>query len=373
MGFNALKRKRYVNHLNNTKSRAYTYTFCNTYSIEIKFTMGITVVGSLNYDLVTYTDRLPLAGETLKANGFETHAGGKGLNQTIGLARMRPTDTCYSVRMVGSVGADSFGAQLVDILNANNVDVSTIKTIEGQSTGVATIIVEEQQGGQNRILLSEGANGNTVYSPDELTHIFATIEEMDRADGRHFVVFQHEIPDPCSIMSWIKNKYPSFQIIFNPSPCKPLPRRDWGNVDVLIINEIEALQIAKAIYPKDIWEGYEKLIKDQFIEGYRRICLDFQQNLINRVNDGVVVITLGSQGAVYCSNRHATVGYTPSVNGIKVVDTTGAGDTFLGSLVTQLYLDVSLEEAISFATKASSLAIQRRGAAESIPTYSEVV
>lgn len=334
--------------------------------------MGITVIGSLNYDLVTYTDRLPFAGETFRANSFETHAGGKGLNQTIAIAKLKQTGSDYSVRMVGNVGADSFGHELINLLVANEVEVSTIKIVEDKSTGVATIIVEEMNGGQNRILLSEGANGNTVYSPDELSEIFSKIKEKDIEDDRHLVVFQHEIPDPCSIMKWLKENHPSFEVIFNPSPCKPLAREYWRNVDVLIINEIEALQIAEAIFSKEIYDEYKNLVSENFVEGYRKICQEFQQNLISNINNAAVVVTLGSQGSLYCSKNHKCVGYTPSLKGINVVDTTGAGDTFLGSLVTQLYYNVPLEDAIKFSTKASSLTIQRKGAAESIPTYSEV-
>lgn len=335
--------------------------------------MGITVVGSLNYDLVTYTDRLPFAGETFRANSFETHAGGKGLNQTIAIAKLQQTGSSYSVRMVGNVGDDAFGQPLLDLLSVHKVDVDAVRTIAGQSTGVATIIVEEKMGGQNRILLSEGANGSTVYTSEELCGIFSNIEHRDVRDGKHFVVLQHEIPDPCSIMSWLRKNYPDFQVVFNPSPCKPLAREEWKNVDVLIINEIEALQIVEAVYSKEVYEEYKSLVGESFIDGYRKICQEFQQHLVGETHDAAVVVTLGSQGALYCSKSHKSVGYVPSLKVEKVVDTTGAGDTFLGSLVTQLYLGVPLEDAVKFSTKASSLTIQRKGAAESIPTYSEVV
>ncbi|QLQ78806.1 hypothetical protein HG537_0B01540 [Torulaspora globosa] len=332
--------------------------------------MSITVVGSLNYDLVTYTDRLPEAGETFRANSFETHAGGKGLNQTVAIARLREPGSESVLRMVGNVGEDMFGQELVDLLVENGVDCKEVKKVRGVSTGVATILVEERDGGQNRILLSEGANGKTVYGPDELSRIFSGTS----CEGeKHYVVFQHEIPDPCSVMSWLKVNRPEFQIVFNPSPFKRLELEAWKKVDILIVNEIEALQIVEAVFPEQEFESYRDMIANDFIGSYRKLCLEFQRKVVSQTNSATVVITLGSQGSLFCSKDHPQVGYAPSITGINVVDTTGAGDTFLGSLVSQLHTGASLEDAIKFSTRASSLTIQKKGAAESIPTFSEVM
>ncbi|QLL31293.1 hypothetical protein HG536_0B01560 [Torulaspora globosa] len=332
--------------------------------------MSITVVGSLNYDLVTYTDRLPEAGETFRANSFETHAGGKGLNQAIAIARLRHPGSKSLLRMVGNVGEDMFGQELLDLLTENGVDCKEVKKVGGMSTGVATILVEEKNGGQNRILLSEGANGKTVYGPDELSRIF---NGKSSGGEKHYVVFQHEIPDPSSIMSWLKLNRPEFQIVFNPSPFKHLELEAWKNVDVLIVNEIEALQIVEAVYPEEECESYRSMIGNDFLGGYQKLCLEFQRRVVSQTNSATVVITLGSQGSLFCSKDHPQVGYTPSLTGINVVDTTGAGDTFLGSLVSQLHSGARLEDAIRFSTKSSSLTIQKKGAAETIPTFSEVM
>lgn len=124
--------------------------------------MGITTIGSLNYDVVTFTDRVPQAGETLRGNTFETHAGGKGLNQTIALSKLKNTSATYDVRMVGSVGDDSFGKQLKDLLQNSGVNTDKVQVIEKKSTGVATILVEQKNGGQNRIILTEGADRKSV-------------------------------------------------------------------------------------------------------------------------------------------------------------------------------------------------------------------
>lgn len=333
--------------------------------------MSITIVGSLNYDLVTYTDRLPEAGETFRANSFETHAGGKGLNQAIAIARLQHPGSKNPVRIVGNVGDDSFGQELVDLLRANNVDCTEVQRVKGVRTGSTTILVEEKNGGQNRILLTEGANGKTVYEPSELSRIFTNRTES--SSEKRYVVLQHEIPDPSSIMAWLKEKRPKYQVVFNPSPFQQLEVETWRNVDVLIVNEIEALQIVEAIYPKEVYENYKGMIEKDFVGAYRKLCSEFQREVVSQTNSATVVITLGSQGSLFCSKAHTEVGYMPALTGINVVDTTGAGDTFLGSLVTQLHTGAELEDAISFSTRASSLTIQRKGAAETIPTYSEVV
>ncbi|CCC68936.1 hypothetical protein NCAS_0B08520 [Naumovozyma castellii] len=330
--------------------------------------MGITVVGSLNYDLVTYTDRIPGPGETFRANRFETHAGGKGLNQTIATARMRDDDYNYPVRMVGNVGDDSFGEQLIKILRDNDVDVSQVGSLPGVETGVATIIVEEKEG-QNRIIITAGANGKTTFTNEQLNRIFPEISGQEK----EVVVFQQEIPNPASVVHWLHENRSSHEIVFNPSPFQPLDEKDWELIDVLVVNEIEALQIVKTIYDEEQIKYYEERIAGDFVKGYEMICQEFQKNLVNQRKSAIVIITLGSKGALFCSKNHLKVGYVPAAKVKSVVDTTGAGDTFLGSIVTQLYQNQPLESAMTFSTKASSLAIQKRGAAESIPRFNDVL
>lgn len=332
--------------------------------------MGITVIGSLNYDIVTFTDRMPQAGETIKGNTFETHAGGKGLNQTVALAKLKRDGDDYAIKMVGSVGDDTFGTQLIHLLQTNGVDVSDIRIIEKKSTGVATILVEQKNGGQNRIILTEGANGDSVYADKELRRIFE--DQTEVSNEKQFVVFQNEIPDPCSIMSWIKKNNSHFQIVFNPSPFYPITKEQWSLVDVLVINEVESLQIAKAVYQKEVYFNFKTKIEKNYLEGYKEVCREFQRHLVSQTNLATVVITLGEKGAIYASRQCPDVGITPAVAGIAVVDTTAAGDTFLGALITQLHQNTDLAGAIEFATKASSISIQKPGAAESIPSFKQV-
>lgn len=326
--------------------------------------MGIIVVGSLNYDLVTYTKRVPAAGETFSAVSFETHAGGKGLNQAISLSKMRTNTESEQIKMVGSVGSDSFGGDLLGILQRFDVDVNNVTVIDGISTGVAVIIVE-QDSGQNRIMITAGANRKTVYSSNELDLIFSS-------KSKEYVVFQHEIPDPCFIMNWIHKKRPNYEIVFNPSPFHPLQNEDWKSVDILVVNEIEALQIAESMCSLEEVNNYKELIKNNFTSGYCELAGVYQKSLINDRNSAAVIITLGEFGCIFTSKEHRQVGYLPSIKVEKVIDTTAAGDTFLGAVVSQLHRGVPIKTAIKFATVASSITITRNGAAESIPFFNEV-
>lgn len=323
-------------------------------------------MGSLNFDFVTYTERIPVAGETFVADSFETHAGGKGLNQCIALAKLtEPKDGRKSnTRMVGRVGQDSFGEQLISILQDHEIDTEYVEKVVHESTGAAVIIVEKAKG-QNRIMITAGANGKTVYSKDQLASIFPP-------DEKEFVVFQHEIPNPPAIMNWIKKERASTEVVFNPSPFHSLEPEDWKSVDILIVNEIEALQIAESLYNEDNVKSFKSRIENDFKTGYLELAQYYQKSLISTSNSSIVIVTLGELGAIFTSKNHPAGGYVPSIRVKKVVDTTAAGDTFLGATISQLCDGKDLKEAISFATVASSITITRKGAAEIIPLYKEV-
>lgn len=329
--------------------------------------MGITVVGSLNFDLCTYTARVPDAGETFKANSFETHAGGKGLNQTISIAKLRDPTSNYKARIIGNVGNDSFGTQLINTLKVNDVDTSAVGILENVETGVATILIEKETG-QNRILITAGANGYTKYNTTQLESLFPK-----KCQGKEMVVFQQEIPDPCSIMRWLKEERPNYEIVFNPSPFQALENdSDWSLVDILVLNEIEALQVIESTLPENKITYFKAEIAKDFIEGYKILCKHFQEHMLDRTHSATVIITLGSKGALAYSKEIENVLYVPAVKGVNVVDTTGAGDTYLGALLTQLHEGKTLQDAMKFSTKASSLTVQRNGAAESMPHFNDV-
>ena len=199
----------------------------------------------------------------------------------------------------------------------------------------------EKAGGQNRILIVEGANSKTVYNEEELRLFFPGVEQEEE-----YVVFQHEIPDPISIIKWIHENRPNFQVVYNPSPFKAMPRNNWGMIDVLVVNEIEALQTVESVFDYNLVEELKKEIRTDFVGGYRKICEILHKSLINQKKSSIVVITLGSKGVLFCSHKSPQVQFVPAIKDISVVDTTGAGDTFLGGLITQLYQGKSLHTAI---------------------------
>ncbi|SCU96939.1 LADA_0H03576g1_1 [Lachancea dasiensis] len=331
----------------------------------------IVVCGSLNYDLVTFTQRLPDAGETITAGKFETHAGGKGLNQTVAIRKLLAQNEHVDVAMIGHVGDDSFGNELKSLLRENDIGVDRVISLEGVNTGVATILVE-QESGQNRILLSEGANGHTDFLESDLNRLFPSRERpLDRATN-HFVVFQNEIPGTVSIMRWIVANRPHFKVVYNPSPYRELSKEDWSLVDILVINEIEALQVLRSIFSVHDVAAFENMVRKDVLEGYKLVVSRLGTMLNKKQSLGAVIITLGEKGVVFASQDSPDVKYTAACHVPQVIDTTGAGDTFLGGVVSQLCTDHTLEEAIGFAVKASSLSIQKTGAAESIPSFQAV-
>lgn len=325
----------------------------------------ITIIGSLNYDLVTYTKRVPDGGETIQANSFEKHLGGKGLNEALACARLRKSKST-DVRMVGNVGDDSFGNELKDALVEAKVDTSNVAVLEGELSGVATILVELS--GENRILIIAGANGRLKPEPADFERIFPASSDND--DGKDFVVLQNEFPYTVQSILWLKRERPHLNIAYNPSPfaAELISEANMAKIDLLIVNEGEARAIANEVLDKSVLPHGQV----EGLEFYSALALKLQQ-VICQTNVCTVIITLGSKGCVYSIKLREKVQYEPAVSVTDVLDTTGAGDTFFGGIVLQLAEGKYIEEAVKFATVASSLAIQRRGAAESIPVYEDVV
>lgn len=325
----------------------------------------ISIVGSLNYDLVTFTDAVPQGGETYKANTFESHLGGKGLNEAIATARLTGENADIKIRMIGNVGDDSFGKELNSALKEAGVDSSYVKVVANKSSGVAVIIVE-QDSGENRILITPGANGELKPSKEDYERYFS-----DR-DTPHFVMLQNEYPDTLETIEWLNKNRPDVKITYNPSPFKKelITGEILKKLDLLIVNEGEALSVASSLLGEEELKGFENVIKQDLISG----CSDLSrklQLLLRPSNLQTVVITLGSKGSIFASSQSGPT-FVPASKVSNVVDTTGAGDTFFGALVLQLAGGSKLEEAVKFATKASGLVIQKKGAAESIPKKKDV-
>lgn len=308
--------------------------------------MSVAIIGSLNYDLVTYTDRVPEGGETFAAESFETHLGGKGLNEAIATARLREDDST-KVSMIGNIGSDNFGQELKQVLIDTGIDTSYVNTIEGQS-GVATILVETS--GENRILITAGANGQLKPTLEQYETYFSDVS---------FVVIQNEYPDTFKTINWLHENKPEVNIAYNPSPFRSIPESILLKIDLLIVNEGEAKAIAKDLNLNNT-DDFNKLAETLHLK-------------INDKNIQSIIITMGSKGCVYIGNGESNKAeFISSVKIDKVVDTTGAGDTFFGGVILHLAAGNSLKKSIKFATLASSIVIQSKGAVESIPTFDQV-
>lgn len=319
----------------------------------------ITVIGSLNNDLVSITPRVPVGGETLTSSSFHTGAGGKGGNQAVAAARTSrskgssPADSDVQVKFVGAVGNDPFGPSLKNGLAADGINTDDIKVVDGQNTGVAVIIVEEGTG-ENRILVNPGANG--TVTPD----LFTTVESLG-SPKPDLVVLQLEIPLE-TVLAIIKLcQSANIAVLLNPAPAVPLPDFVYPGLEHLVVNETEAAILSGRSVDEVNAAGFDwNIVTDDFI------------------NRGVknVVVTLGGKGA-FSSARLGDGTHLPA-NKVKVVDTTCAGDTFVGAYATMFVKTLGqdgtwdLKEAVRKSSKASEITVQRKGAQIAIPWANEI-
>ncbi|WP_413042817.1 ribokinase [Pseudomonas sp. YJ42] len=296
----------------------------------------VVVVGSLNMDLIVRTPRLPVGGETLAGHGFATAPGGKGANQAVAAARLGA-----DVAMIGCVGDDAYGADLRAGLMAEGIDCSSVMSAPGVPTGIATILVDDA--GQNAIIVAAGGNGE--LTPERLAGHDALLEAAD------IVIAQLEVPLPTVEATLLRARELSRTVILNPAPATgPLPAHWYGLVDYLIPNESEAALLTGV--PVDSPQSALLAAQELLRRGARR-----------------VLITLGSQGVLYADDtRHLHLPVQPVV----AVDTTAAGDTFVGGFAAALAAGQSLEAAIGLGQQAAALAVTRPGAQPSIPYRHEL-
>ena len=291
----------------------------------------IAVVGSLNTDLVTVTERLPDAGETLESQSFRTQPGGKGANAAVAAARLshaKPDGNSGSskankagkrkrgaasppggseeidVRMLGAVGDDQFGAPLVTALRQNLIDVAGVRTVAGAATGVSVIVVESAQG-QNRILYAPGANHR--LTAEELIHDLSGRGEGGQ-EVPHLVVAQLELPRAMVADTLMAAQALGAATLLNPAPASALPDKMYRTANHLVLNETEAA----------ILTGRDAAALDGE-KAWREVVQDFRGRGVQNA-----VLTLGEKGAFYAGADGAT-GHVPAEKVAKVVDTTGAG------------------------------------------------
>ncbi|WP_333645282.1 ribokinase [Thermanaerovibrio acidaminovorans] len=285
----------------------------------------ITVVGSLNLDMVMRAERLPMRGETLTGGVFSTAEGGKGGNQAVACARMGA-----SVRMVGKVGNDPFGDRLVESLLREGIHAMVGRS--GGHTGVAQVTVF---GDDNAIIVAPGANLD--LKPWDL--------QEDHFKDATSAVFQLEIPVDTVSRGLRMARDMGCLTFLNPSPLKPLPDEVIGLVDYLVLNQVELTQLGGTDDP------------------------DLSMGRLLGLGVKGVVLTMGSRGARFLSVESSG---SVEASRVEVVDSTGAGDAFMGAFAVMISEGHSMEEAVRFGVTAGSLACLKAGAQPSMPTREEV-
>jgi len=295
----------------------------------------ICVVGSLNMDLVVRAEHIPVPGETILGGEFNTFPGGKGANQAVAAARLGGT-----VSMVGKVGKDKYSDTLLEMLTASQVNSTYVFQDKDYPTGIAMIIVDEA--GNNSIVVASGSN--MQLSPADIQQSEKVIKEAS------VLVLQLESPLDTVISAAKIAKDNEVKVILNPAPAQHLPDELLNLVDVLIPNEIEVMMLA----------------------GLTDVnCSDIEfaaKDLMARGIDAVVV-TLGSRGALVIENGESTLLPAYVVN---VVDTTAAGDAFIGGFAVAFAEGRSLLEAVSWGNVSGALAATKIGAITSLPSRSDL-
>jgi ribokinase len=295
----------------------------------------VVVVGSLNMDLVARAPRLPNPGETLIGRWFSTSPGGKGANQAVAAARLgAPT------AMIGCVGEDDFGTRLRSGLESDGIDCRAVHSWSGPS-GVALIVVGDE--GANGIVVVPGANG--VLSPADVDRHEALIA------AARVVALQLETPLATVAHAARRAQELRKTVILNPSPAQQLPPGLVADADYLVANEIEAGMLS----------GIAVRSAEQAMEAGQALRVQGAR---------AVLVTLGEDGVVAVTSESAR--HYPA-RPVKAVDSTGAGDTFIGALCAALAWGRTLPDAIDFAQAAAAISVTRPGAQPSIPYAREMV
>lgn len=290
------------------------------------------VIGSLNSDIVVTANLHPKPGETLQGNSLAQYAGGKGLNQAVAAKRAGA-----DVVMVGATGADASGESLSAYLAAEGVDTTGVKVVTGQPTGTAIITVA---GGENTIVYVAGAN--TALGLDQLQDF--------KPHSGDVVVAQFETPVATTINAFEQARSEGALTVLNPAPADEVPLELLALTDYLVVNEHEFAII--------FGQSAQDAIKSEHAP-----------NTAGNKFTGTLVLTLGRQGVVAWSQ-----GKVLREEGITVdmVDSTGAGDCFVGYMAAALAKGEALAEALKIANSAAAQSVAKSGAATSMPRRGEV-
>lgn len=300
----------------------------------------IVVVGSLNMDLVVSVERFPRAGETLLGGAYARHPGGKGANQAVAAARAGGR-----VAMVGRVGRDEFGDLLRRGLERDGVDASRVAALADAPTGVAFISVDASA--QNTIIVAPGANARLAAS------------DLDAAAfaGAAVVLLQLEVPLATALRAAELGRAAGARVVLNLAPARPLRDDQLRHVDVLVVNESETAALT-GIPAEEVARAPEAAA----------------MALLDRVP--AAVLTLGAAGAAWARRGDGATdaprtGLVPAFP-VAAVDTTAAGDAFVGALAVRLAAGADLAEAVRFGNAAGALAATRPGAQPSLPRADEI-
>lgn len=299
----------------------------------------VCILGSMNMDIVITVASMPKVGETILCNDVKKLPGGKGANQAIAAKR-----TGAEVYMIAKIGKDENGEALLKGLQNDNINTKYVLRDEDKDTGMAIITVNSE--GNNSIIVVPGSNMN--ISKSEILKAEEAIKHSD------IIVAQLETPMDAAAEAFKLAKKHNKLTVLNPSPSKILSGELIENTDIIIPNETEAYSIT----------GTE--VRD--IESAKEASRFFFDKGVE-----VVIITLGENGAAIVTRNNAEL--IPAYK-VKVVDTTAAGDSFLGAIVSKINVkDISFEnlkKAVEFGNKVSSIVVQRKGAQPSIPYLDEV-
>ncbi|MEV5888910.1 ribokinase [Nonomuraea fuscirosea] len=288
----------------------------------------ISVFGSANMDLVAYVSQAPRRGETVTGHRFRTVPGGKGANQAIAAARAGG-----EVTFLGAVGDDGFGVEMRATLAEAGVGVRGLRRVPGPS-GIAHIVVDDDGG--NSIIVVPGANG-TVTGP--------TGEDLAAIAGSRALLLQLELPMEAVVRAAQAARVSGVPVFLTPAPAQPLPAELLEAVTTIVPNEHEAAAITGVTGADEAMDALLELVPE-------------------------AVITLGSEGALYGSRPGERL-RVPAVK-VNAVDTTAAGDTFVGALAVARAERMPVAQALRFASVAAALSVQREGASTSMPTRRQI-
>lgn len=293
------------------------------------------VAGSINMDVVASADRHPRIGETIAGHALRYFPGGKGANQAVAAAKLGAPTT-----LIGRIGKDAFGDELKAFLAAQGVDLTFIRETPEAHTGTALITIAHAD---NTIVVIPGANA--LVEPADVA-----AAALARGD---IAVSQFEIPQPAIAAFFKRARAAGATTILNPAPAAGFDAKLLDLVDILILNESELALLAKT-------ELCDTDDYPRFIEAARSIQLDKSKT---------VCVTLGKRGIVALIDGQP---HTDPGHAVEAVDTTGAGDCFVGAVAALLADGQPLRSAFGYANIAASICVQRMGAAPSMPTAAEV-